>query len=1151
MSDSAHRHTGTDDGHGAASLAAVEDPRVTAALQEYLSDLEAGRRPDRAALLARHPDLAPTLAEALDGLDFLYGVVPSGGRKVLEPFDPFSLPEGRTAPARLGDFRILREVGRGGMGVVYEAEQLSLGRRVALKVLPFAAALDPRQLQRFKTEAQAAAHLHHSNIVPVYAVGCERGVHFYAMQFIDGQTLAQLIRSERERTEDRGQRTEKADSSLSSVLCPLSSDVPGPLSSGQTTASTSPRAALTTSLPQRGPEYFKALARLGVQAAEALEYAHQTGVVHRDVKPANLLVDGRGHLWINDFGLAQVHGGGELTATGDVLGTVRYMSPEQAEGRRGVVDHRTDIYSLGVSLYELFTLHFPYPARERGELLRKILHEEPTPPRRARRGLPWELETVLLKCLAKDPAERYATAQELADDLRRFVEDQPVLARRPTPVQVASKWMRRHQGVVWTVGVVLLLAVAGLAVVAEALHRSKNLAQQSERRAKEGFAAARRAVDALYIQFTEKMVSKDPGLLSAQREFLERAKDVYARIAAEEGDEAENHFERARALKRLGDIEQNLGRLDASRRAYDEAMGVLEKLLADSPRSVEYRDELANCLNSRGRLGWWTARYDEAIRNFQKAIDVRRQLVQERPADPSQRLKLSAHYSNLGGIHLSVMRIDEARQCFTTAQAEAEAIIRATPEGQKPDPDVLDRLAITHHNIGVAYQQVERPDQAEQHWNKCREIFGQLARDYPDNVHYQEYLASSKYILGVQRYDSGRLADARKLLVEARQDYRKLLDDYPKVADYRAGYARSTHCLGRTVRDLNQLAEAKSLLEEALPRSEALTREKPEVGLFREELLRLRIDLANLLMVCGRAEESVAVSRRAWAEAFEDPATKLPATPQAELHRLKLRNNMADHAQGLGRSGDAEKWFREAAAVGEALTAKYPQVPTYRTHLVSVYLNLGYLLRSLNRLADAEAAYRASLAHADKLAAASPPVPRALSHRAWAAVRLGRLCEQQGRTDEAKNLYASAVKSVRAMLDQFPDSREALLYAAWFFAAGHDPASRDLGLAMELAERLEKDEPDNPEVWRVKGLVRFRQGDGPAALRALAKAQELFRGRDRVTDLLLALAHDQAGDRAAARREYDRACGQIARAHEFGDELDRFRAEADEHFGKP
>jgi WD40 repeat protein/serine/threonine protein kinase len=450
---------------------------VVQALEEYAAALDAGARPDRLALLARYPDLAAALAECLDGLEFVHGVAPHLSQPGADRAAPAAAPAADIHPeGPLGDFRIVREIGRGGMGVVYEAVQISLGRRVALKVLPLAGALDAKQLQRFKNEAQAAAHLQHPNIVPVYYVGCERGVHFYAMQFIDGHTLAALIHDLRRLA--RPKPPAGAVGSLAGELAsgrwapakrsgadlqPTTDYVPTPASPAD---STTPAAALSTERSTTSPAYFRTVASLGVQAAQALEHAHQLGIIHRDIKPANLLVDAAGKVWVTDFGLAHCQTQPGLTMTGDLVGTLRYMSPEQALGQRSVIDPRTDVYSLGMTLYELLALEPAYNGNSREEVLRQIAFEEPRPPRRLNPAAPADLETIVLKAMAKAPEERYAAAQELADDLKRFLEDQPIRARRPSLRQRAVKWARRHKTVVRAAVVVLVLTVAALAVIA-------------------------------------------------------------------------------------------------------------------------------------------------------------------------------------------------------------------------------------------------------------------------------------------------------------------------------------------------------------------------------------------------------------------------------------------------------------------------------------------------------------------------------------------------------------------------------------------------------------------------------------------------------------------------------------------------------------
>jgi serine/threonine protein kinase len=573
----------------------LDDSRVVEALEEYLQAVEKGEKPNRQAFLARHAEIAGALAGCLDGMEALHLAASSSSPAPLSSAGgEKGKGEGAWQPGTtLGDFRILREVGRGGMGIVYEAEQLSLGRRIALKALPFAFTLDARQLQRFKNEARAAAQLHHSHIVPVYSVGCERGVHFYAMQFIEGQTLAEVIQDLR-RIPGRGkaaaplagQRTTAGDPTRCRARAgePTGPYVKGSAAPAADTA-VGQVGTLATAYSTDGPGFFRTVAKLGVQAAEALEHAHAYGVVHRDVKPGNLLLDVSGHLWVTDFGLAQFQGDAALTQTGDLLGTVRYMSPEQALARRGVVDHRTDLYSLGVTLYELLTLEPACPGRDRQEILHQIAFEEPRPPRRFNPAIPADLETIVLKAMAKGVEERYATAQELAEDLRRFLECKPILARRPTPLERTAKWARRHKGMVLTAVVVLLLLAVGFgvstALIAQeerktwaayeqvkqeqartkrALHREKQRAREANEqraRAEKSFQQARATVDFL-TQVADRELEGDPRLGDIRRRLLEAALVYYKGFVDDRRNDPASHPQleasRERVTALLGEL---------------------------------------------------------------------------------------------------------------------------------------------------------------------------------------------------------------------------------------------------------------------------------------------------------------------------------------------------------------------------------------------------------------------------------------------------------------------------------------------------------------------------------------------------------------------------------------------------------------------
>jgi WD40 repeat protein/serine/threonine protein kinase len=468
------------------------DDRLDRLAEAFLARLRRGERPSISEFEALHPELAAEIRDLFPALVEVEGLKETGDR----PPDQFGpqYPAGPGAgglPAQLGDFRILREVGRGGMGVVYEAEQVSLGRRVALKVLPFAAALDPRRLRRFQLEAQAAACLHHTHIVPVYAVGLEQSVPYYAMQLIEGRSLAQVIAELRrlDGLDDDGRATGPADPMVRTLAASLATGDPAATGGGagevdpgtgpsRDRPGAAPSAQPSSSTRDRG--YVRAAARLALQAAEALDHAHVRGILHRDIKPGNLLLDGEGNLWVTDFGLAQVQGDGGLTLTGDLLGTLRYMSPEQALGRRVVTDGRTDVYSLGVTLYELLTLRPAVEGRDRAEILRRIAERAPVPPRRLNPAVPRDLETVVLKAIEKDPSCRYLTAADLAADLRRFLESRPVGARRIGLAERSARWAARNP---WVAGLAaaLILLLATTAGVTSAMALRLQLATHQAR----------------------------------------------------------------------------------------------------------------------------------------------------------------------------------------------------------------------------------------------------------------------------------------------------------------------------------------------------------------------------------------------------------------------------------------------------------------------------------------------------------------------------------------------------------------------------------------------------------------------------------------------------------------------------------------------
>ncbi len=437
--------------------------------EEFVTRHRAGEHPSLDEFIARRPDLADDIRDLFPGLVLMEGVRPAPG----DVTGPFEAGAAVSMLKRLGDYRVLREVGRGGMGVVYEAEQESLGRHVALKVLPAHSLLEPQRLRRFQREAKAAARLHHTNIVPVYGVGEADGLHYYVMQFIQGLGLDQVLAELRKlrpapAVEDAPPPSGATASAASAAQSMLTGRFEtAPAADGESTPD--PGGSSSVRLPgqvegappsRTGREYWRSVARVGVQVGDALAYAHSQGVLHRDVKPSNLLLDARGSVWVTDFGLAKAADGEDLTHTGDIVGTLRYMAPECFSGKG---DARADVYSLGLTLYELLTLRPAFVGKDRNQLLAQAMHGEAPRPRSVNRDVPRDLETVVLKAIARDPAHRYATAAELASDLRRFVDDRPVRARRVGWAELAWRWGRRNPVVTGLAAAVLLLLIVGTA----------------------------------------------------------------------------------------------------------------------------------------------------------------------------------------------------------------------------------------------------------------------------------------------------------------------------------------------------------------------------------------------------------------------------------------------------------------------------------------------------------------------------------------------------------------------------------------------------------------------------------------------------------------------------------------------------------------
>ncbi len=531
------------------------------AVDEYVVAMEEGNAPDRQQFLSRFEPIQQQLSAYLDQIDWLHdeSSASSPSRENLSAVSATGLS--------YDDFEIDDELGRGSMGIVYKAFQRSLHRWVAIKVLPYGTLLDEQRTQRFWREAKIAGALEHPGIVSVYGFGRHKDLCFYAMTLVEGKSLDRHVR---DADACQGRSPQDGNQKSTNIASPI-----------------------------QGPDRYRSIARLVAEAADAIHVAHTAGVIHRDIKPSNLIVDSQGRVKVTDFGLAVDTAELGLTRSGEVVGTIRYMSPEQAAGKRGLVDQRSDVYCLGATLYELLTLRPPFASESLAEVIREKEEGLLVLPRTIDSTIPRSLQTITLKAMRADPRDRYPTANELAEDLRNFISGRPICAVDPSFLELATSWARRNAGIV-LVGAISLALLFMIAVAFNISEKSQRIALQKALVDREkNFQRARKAVDQLGIDFAEKL-ELIPEATALRRDLLRISLSYYADFLQEsKGDTlltqavAESKWKAAQATAGLETLVE-------AAKMYEDADKELAELSKSQPTLASIRAEM---------LSDWAMRY--------------------------------------------------------------------------------------------------------------------------------------------------------------------------------------------------------------------------------------------------------------------------------------------------------------------------------------------------------------------------------------------------------------------------------------------------------------------------------------------------------------------------------------------------------------
>lgn len=962
---------------------------------------------------------------------------------------------------RLPGLELLEVLGSGGMGVVFKARQLALGRHVAIKVMRDVRLADSEGRARFLQEAHAVAMLQHAHLVQVYEFGEVPGVSgsmsqpYLVLEYVPGGNLADQLRG--------------------------------------------------------SPQRPAAAARLVETLAEAIQYAHARGIVHRDLKPANVLLALDATPKIADFGLAKFLGGSDLTRTGDVLGTPSYMAPEQVAGNHGVVGSAVDVYGLGSILYEVLTGRPPFLAETAIATVVQVQHEEPVPPRRLQPTVPRDLETICLKCLHKDGGRRYATAQELADDLRRFRTGEPIRARPVSTGERVVRWCRRKPAVAGLCAALMLVFLGGFAGVVWQWQRAENSAVDLKRerdkvveqweRAERNLDRARKLVDRL-TQIANDLTDQ-PGLDQTGRKLFQEALAFHQEVMKEKGSDPAVRLETARAFGRVGDIYHILRQWEKAQEALGAQIALMDGLPTEFSGTVRHRVELAHAHRMLAHVLRDSGKTHDARKAYDKAIDIEDQLQRDNPASGSMRIALANSLLN----SVSVLTKDDAeeierrRMRVVRLQMEAVEISRNDRGFQQELALGLSGLASLHFNRG-------RLPLAEDVSRDALRLRQKLHEEDTSERWFERYLAASHRqlasILAVTRPP-----EAEPQYQEALSLLEKLTKDFPLRPIYRVELAETQVELCRLLSEPDRFADFEKLIGRAIGHLDKLATDHAE----EPDHLRKQAAAALLLGQRFRATRNYDGAEKAFRKmlvANERLILKFNGEPLDRYNRAWDLSLLSDVHELAGNPAEAERFMRQSIKEFRQLTGEFSGDADYSNALAGRGDELTRLLRKAGKLKESLEASVAAVADWQKLADNFDSDP---AH--WRG--LANSLVQQGDLLRADRQYAEAAKVYRAAVRATPDDPRPLHMLASFLLTCPDAKLQAPAEARDLAQRANKVARSDAAILSTLGTAYYRTGDYRNAITALEASVRI--GGASVDWLSLGMAYLKLGDsKAAAQR---------------------------------